>query len=109
MYLRGDFETEWENEAEQILMDMSFTDDDTPVERDMKLRVLESYNQKLDERIRRKQYIKEQNLFDYKKIEKRYGRDKDLWEKLRPFLRVLGKEEHGEFLHNLLGMLSLSS
>lgn len=102
MYLRGDFETEWENEAEQILMDMSFTDDDTPVERDMKLRVLESYNQKLDERIRRKQYIKEQNLFEYKKIEKRYGRDKDLWEKLRPFLRVLGKEEHGEFLQNLL-------
>lgn len=33
MSKRGDYETEYENEAETLIADMSFTDDDPSVER----------------------------------------------------------------------------
>jgi len=71
MSFRGDFETEWDNDAEIILCEMSFNEDDTPVERDLKLRILEIYNQRLDERAFRKKFIQERNLFEYKKNEKK--------------------------------------
>eukprot|EP01119_Soliformovum_irregulare_P012673 TRINITY_DN3305_c1_g1_i2.p1 TRINITY_DN3305_c1_g1~~TRINITY_DN3305_c1_g1_i2.p1 ORF type:complete len:479 (-),score=126.33 TRINITY_DN3305_c1_g1_i2:96-1532(-) len=102
MYLRGDFETEWDNEAEMNLCELSFPDDDTPAERDMKLKILESYNQKLDDRIRRKEFIKVRGLFEYKKMEKKLGKDKDLLDKLRPFARILSKDEHEEWLQGLV-------
>lgn len=78
MTLRGDFETDYENDAELILADLAFNDDDNPTERgskikiynilDLKLRMVEIYNQKLDERARRKQFILERGLLEYKKV-----------------------------------------
>ena len=62
MPLRGDFETEYDNDAEQLIADMEFKDDDTPWEKgklgctsfaiqacvaDLKLKVLEIYNSKV--------------------------------------------------------------
>jgi transcriptional adapter 2-alpha len=47
---RGDFDIEFDNDAELLLAEMEFNDDDKPFEVDMKLKVLEIYNQRLDER-----------------------------------------------------------
>jgi transcriptional adapter 2-alpha len=103
MNLRGDFDQDWENEAEGILCDITFYDEDTPQEKELKLQVIEIYNQKLDERIRRKKFIVERNLFDYKKMEKRKTREeKDLYDRLRPFMRIMEDKEHEEFLQSLI-------
>jgi hypothetical protein len=47
---RGDFDIEWENEAESALADMEFTQGDTPQDKQLKSQVLEIYYQKQDER-----------------------------------------------------------
>jgi transcriptional adapter 2-alpha len=51
---RGDFDTEYDDEAETRICEMEFNDDDTEEETKLKLQVLEYYNARLDERIRRK-------------------------------------------------------
>ena len=51
---RGDFEVEYDNDAELLLAEMEFTDEDTEDEKAMKFRLIDIYNEKLNERIRRK-------------------------------------------------------
>jgi len=100
---RGDFETEYENEAESVCCDVAFNEDDTQVERELKLRILEIYNQKLDERIRRKNFIVERGLLDYKKNDKKRSKeDKELWDRTRVFSRLLTKEEYEEFVNGMI-------
>ena len=54
MPLRHEFAVEWDDDAELILADMEFKDDDP--DRDQKLKILSIYNAKLDERASRKQF-----------------------------------------------------
>jgi hypothetical protein len=92
---RGDFETEYDNDAELILADMDFKEEDTKKERgrtslfcffdlscclsamvalfcfalmvsDLKLKVLEIYNSKLDARVERKKFILDRGLLNAK-------------------------------------------
>lgn len=67
MPLREDFDTEHNNDAEQLLVDMEFTADEHPSERLMKLKVIELYNQKLTERDERKKFVITRGLIDIKK------------------------------------------
>ena len=67
MPLREDFDTEHNNDAEQLLVDMEFSPDDHPSERLMKLKVIELYNQKLTERDERKKIVISRGLIDIKK------------------------------------------
>lgn len=66
MPLRQDFEVEYENDAELMLADMEFLSDDHPSERELKLQVIRIYNQKLDERRKRRNFVIERNLVDVK-------------------------------------------
>ena len=66
MPLRQDFEVEYENDAELMLADMEFLNDDHPSERELKLQVIRIYNQKLEERRKRRQFVIERNLVDVK-------------------------------------------
>ncbi|CAI9783986.1 unnamed protein product [Fraxinus pennsylvanica] len=59
---RQEFETEYDNDAEQLLADMEFKETDTQEERELKSRVLRIYSKRLDERKRRKDFILERNL-----------------------------------------------
>lgn len=45
---RGDFEVEYDNDAELLLAEMEFTDEDTEEEKDMKFKLMDIYNQKLN-------------------------------------------------------------
>ena len=54
---RGDFDVEHDNDAELILADMEFSDEDHESERALKLKIIEIYNSKLDERERRKKFV----------------------------------------------------
>lgn len=64
---RGDFDIEFDNDAELLLAEMEFNDDDKPYEIEMKLKVLDIYNIRLDERIKRKKFVIERDLLNLKK------------------------------------------
>jgi len=102
MPLRGDFETEYDNDAELLLCDLVINDDDTPSERDLKLNIIELYNQKLDERIRRKKFIVERGLFDSRKERKKFIEDKDIYDTIRSYGQLLSKEDHEKLLKGLI-------
>jgi len=54
MPLRGDFDIEYDNDAELLLAEMEFNEDDKENELQMKYKLLDIYNIRLDERIKRK-------------------------------------------------------
>jgi len=64
---RGDFDIEYDNDAELLLAEMEFNDDETEKEILIKYKVLDIYNARLDERLKRKQFVIERGLLDLKK------------------------------------------
>lgn len=103
---RKDFVYEWDNEAEDVVAEMEITEEDTEGERELKLRVLEIYNMKLDERQRRKEFVISRNLLDMKAQEqadkKRPREEKELRDKLKPFARFNTDAEHKALLKGIL-------
>lgn len=103
---RGDFDIEWENEAEQSIADMEFTQSDTPQEKQLKVQVLEIYFQKQEERERRKNFIMTRKLYDYKQFledeEKIPVDERDLVQRLRLFERFHTPDEHKQFIADIL-------
>lgn len=72
---RGDFEHEYDIDADLLLADMEFFEDDTEADIKLKNEVIELYNARLDERIKRKKFVIDRNLLDIKKLQK-YERKK---------------------------------
>lgn len=103
---RLEFETEHENEAEQVIKDMVINDDDTREEVELKQVVLRIYNGKLDRRIARKQFIFDRGLLEYRKnqaIEKKRAKEeRDLLNKVKVFARMQTHEDFEEFTAGLL-------
>ena len=66
MPLREDFDTEYENDAENLLADMEFSPDDHPTERELKLQIIKIYNAKLAQRDARKRFVIDRGLVDFK-------------------------------------------
>ena len=65
---RGDFEHEYDNDAELILAEMEFNEDDNEEIIEMKHKILEIYNARLDQRIRRTKIVIEHDLIDIQKV-----------------------------------------
>lgn len=103
---RGDFDTEYENEAEHILADMEFSPNDHPSERELKLQIIDIYNAKLDEREKRKEFLRERNLLDYRKNQVRENQlppdERNLVQRMRLFARFHSPSQHENFLQSLL-------
>ena len=103
---RGDFDVEWDNEAENILADMEFSHHDTPEDRELKMKVIGIYNSKLDEREKRKRFLIERNLLNFrqKQLEDaiRPADERDLVNRMRLFARFHGAQEHEKFIENML-------
>lgn len=106
MPLREDFETEYENDAEQFLADMEFSPEDHPSEVELKLQVIRIYNHKLEEREKRKRFVLDRGLVDIKKHqqeEKKLSKEeRELVAKLRPFARYQSAEEHDALVKGVL-------
>jgi transcriptional adapter 2-alpha len=66
MPLRQDFECEFDNDAEAPLADMEFSPEDHPSEIALKLDVVRIYNQKVEERAKRRNFVIERDLIDVK-------------------------------------------
>ncbi|KAF9427088.1 Transcriptional adapter ada2 [Podila epigama] len=108
---RLEFETEYENEAEQAVKDMIFNEDDTPEEVDLKLMVLEIYNAKLTKRLERRKFVFERGFLEYKKNlaleKKRSPKERELLNSVRVFAQLQTKEDYDKFVEGLLKEMHL--
>eukprot|EP00903_Cladosiphon_okamuranus_P018342 g16874.t1 len=104
--LRGDFDHEHDNSAEELLANMEFRKTDHASERQLKLDVIAVYNHRLDEREKRKKFVIDHGFLDYNKQQiggkKRTKEDRELIAKLRPLARFSTPEDHEELIDNLL-------
>ena len=95
---RGDFDYEYDNDAELLLAEMEFNEDDNETEIKMKYKILDIYNARLDERIKRKQFVIERDILDYHKqslFEKTRTKDeKEIYNLMKVFARFNTPEEH---------------
>lgn len=102
MPLRGDFDYEYENEAEILLSEMNFSDTDTPEEQTIKYSILEIYNKRLNEREKRKKFLIERNKLDFeenfKKEKEMSSMEREIRNPLKKYERFLSAEEHEELV-----------
>eukprot|EP00532_Pseudo-nitzschia_australis_P007749 CAMPEP_0168170662 /NCGR_PEP_ID=MMETSP0139_2-20121125/4302_1 /TAXON_ID=44445 /ORGANISM="Pseudo-nitzschia australis, Strain 10249 10 AB" /LENGTH=936 /DNA_ID=CAMNT_0008088185 /DNA_START=120 /DNA_END=2931 /DNA_ORIENTATION=- len=103
---RGDFDVEWENEAETALADMEFIRGDKPEDKELKLKVLQIYCEKLDEREKRKKFVLNRHLYDYRTYVqndlKLPADERDLVHRMRLFERFHAPDEHTQFINDIL-------
>ncbi|CAJ2668325.1 unnamed protein product [Trifolium pratense] len=100
---RGEFEIEYDNDAEQVLAEMEFKDTDTEAERETKLQVLRIYGKRLDERKYRKKFILERNLLSPDPFEKSLSPEElEICQRYKVFMRFHSKEEHEELLKTII-------
>lgn len=104
--LREDFDVEYDNDAEMMLADLEFSEDDHPTERELKHQVIQIFNRKLEERNRRKRFAIDRGLVDFKKHQtadrKRCKEEKELVSRLRMFARFHTSEEHEALVDGIL-------
>ena len=103
---RGDFDIEWDNDAEKLLQDMEFLPEDTADDRALKVKVLAIYNSRLDTREQRKNFCIDRGLLDYRKKHREQNKlpadERDLKNRMRLFARFQSPEEHEELVQDIL-------
>ncbi|EGG01270.1 uncharacterized protein MELLADRAFT_39211, partial [Melampsora larici-populina 98AG31] len=116
---RLDFETEWENDAENSIKDLSFgreeaappIHDENDDDLELKLTILDIYNERYDKRLEAKAVVFDRNLLETKKIqatEKKMARDvRDLVTRIKPFARLQTALDHERFQEGLIYEMSL--
>ncbi|TEB20785.1 hypothetical protein C9890_0021 [Perkinsus sp. BL_2016] len=103
---RGDFDVEYDNDAEAVLADLTIDSKDSEWETKLKTTLLEAYNWRLEERRKRKEFVLKRDLLDLKKQQlsdrRRTPEDKDLHQQLRVFSRVMVPDKYDELLMGLV-------
>jgi transcriptional adapter 2-alpha len=103
---RGDFDIEWDNDAEKLLEDMEFLANDTAEDRALKVKVLAIYNSRLDTREQRKKFLVDRGLLDYRKHHQEQNKlpadERDLKNRMRLFARFQSPEKHDELVQDIL-------
>ena len=103
---RNEFDPEYDIEAELPLAEMEFRDTDTELDRKLKIRMLEIYNKRLEERIRRKEFIIDRGLLNVKRQQalerKRTPQERDIHGALRVFARFLDPNEYEIMLEGFM-------
>ena len=89
-----------------MLADMEFFEDDNQENIDLKNSVIELYNARLDERIRRKKFVIERGLLDLKKVQKferkKTKEEREIINSMKIFARFNTEEEHNRLVNSLL-------
>ena len=103
---RGDFDVEYDNDAEAVLADLTIDSKDSEWETKLKTTLLEAYNWRLEERRKRKEFVLKRDLLDLKKQQlsdrRRTPEDKELHQQLRVFSRVMVPDKYDELLMGLV-------
>ncbi|CCK69384.1 chromatin-binding transcription regulator ADA2 KNAG_0C02730 [Huiozyma naganishii CBS 8797] len=110
---RLEFETEFENEAEGPVKDMVFEPDDQPLDIELKLAILDIYNSRLTTRSEKKRLLFENELMEYRRFQaidkKRTKEEKDLFNKLKPYARLMTTQDFSDFTKDMLEELRCRS
>ena len=89
-----------------MVANLEFTENDTEEEREMKLRIVEVYNRRLNERYKRREFAIQRNLFDFKQETPfdrfRSQREKEIENMLRPFARFNSPESHKKLVEQTI-------
>ncbi|KAI0017235.1 transcriptional adaptor-like protein [Xylariomycetidae sp. FL0641] len=116
---RLEFETEYANEAEEVVQLMQFDPGDginprtgeMEPEMELKITVMNIYNDRLTQRVERKNVIFEHNLLDYreniKQEKKRSKEEREIVNKAKPFARIMNHDDFESFQQGLLDELNL--
>jgi len=116
---RLEFETEHLNDAEEAVQHMQFDPGDgvnlrtneLDPEIDLKLTVMDIYNSRLTARVERKKIIFEHQLLEYRENmridKKRTKEERELFNKAKPFARLMQKRDFDEFTQDLEYELNL--
>lgn len=111
MPLRDDYDIEYDNDAELMLKDVDILGDEDEREKELKMCILRAFNRRLDEREKRKQFVLQYELLDYKQImQQERKRSKEVQEvisKLKPFQRVLPREEYDALVNGMIREVQL--
>ena len=103
---REDFEIEYDNDAEMLVADMEFNEEDTAEERNLKFRILEIFNRRIDERVKRKKFVIERNLINLEHLslqEKDKSKpEKEVYAMMRPFARFHAPEDHEKLVTGII-------
>lgn len=106
MPARGEFDAEFENEAETHVKELTFDENETKEERDIKLALLEIYNSILERRGQRKKFTFDRKLTNFKtmaSLDKKLDKPtKDLITKYRVFAKMMRKEDWDELMGDLM-------
>jgi transcriptional adapter 2-alpha len=84
---------------------MEFNDDDSEEEKRMKFRLIDIYNHKLTERIRRKEFVISRKLLDVKeqtRLEKRTKEEKEIHNMMKVFARFSTPEDHDKLVQGII-------
>lgn len=94
---RQEFEPEYDNEAEMIVADMEFRDDDTEEDIQEKVRVIDIYNTRLTERERRRRFVMDRKLINIRKQQnldrRRNPAEREMYARLKAVTRYLPQQE----------------
>lgn len=105
---RRDFDNEYDMELDRVLEDMEFFSDDNDDDIDFKQKMLIYYNQKLDERIERKNFVIDRGLLDLKRLqqksqEKRKNKEeRDIMNGMKVFARYSTHDDHERIVNSLI-------
>lgn len=98
---RGEFDVEFDCEAEELLGDMEYIDPDDAAETKFKDKLIDLYNNRLDHRIARKKLLIERNLLlDTKRYKNKEEREQNTYYKV--FMRFMKSSEHYDRFMSLI-------
>lgn len=87
-------------------MAVCYSDDDDENEIQLKKKILEIYNKRLDERIKRKNFVIDRGLLDLKKQNHldryRSPEEKEIYNLMKIFSRFQTEEEHDRLVQNIV-------
>ncbi|KAI8079944.1 Homeodomain-like protein, partial [Halteromyces radiatus] len=104
---RKEFEVEPLNDAEQVIKDLAFYQDDTEQDIRLKLHMLDIYNTKLDRRMEYKRFVFERQWLDFRAQRrwherKRSSLEKKLVNQTKVFCRLQTAADYEHFVHGLV-------
>ena len=100
---RNEFEVEYQNEAEQLIANINFSEDEPPSKLEQDLNFLRVYNEILEERHTRTQFAKDWDLLDedFKSFGGRTKSEREMEEALMPLAQVVPRDNLTEFVHSI--------
>ncbi|KAJ9529930.1 hypothetical protein QJQ45_023203, partial [Haematococcus lacustris] len=103
---RDEFEHEYDQDAECVVADMEFLEDEPEADRQLKLRMLAIYNQRLDARDARRRFLRDYGLLAMRKVQamerRRTPAEQETDARLRVFARYSSCKEHDELVDGLI-------